>query len=346
MFHFENIAYFYLLFLVPVVIGLFVGAIWQTRQMRAHFGHLLGLERLAPAISTYKRPLKFGLLLGAFLLLIVALANPRMGNTTQSVERQGIDVYLALDISRSMWAEDVKPNRMERARQFAQKLVDELRGDRVGLLVFAGHPYLQMPLTTDYAAAISFIQIASPKLDVTQGTAIESAIEQVVNITQKEGQEKQRAIIVITDGENHETNAPQAAQTAKEEGVTTFVVGIGTETGAPIPVKEGRIAQFQRDKQGNVVQSKMNTPLLKEIAQMGGGKFYKANQKVDLVLARIRNELSKLERSSFEQQEFDVYETYYQYFVALALLLLIIEFFISYRKSTWKIAAKDGVTVP
>ena len=126
MFHFENTAYFYLLFLLPVAIGLFVGAVWQTRQMRAHFGDLLGLERLAPNISTYKRPLKFTLLLVAFVLLVIALANPRMGNTTQSVEREGVDVYLALDISRSMWAEDVKPNRMERARQFAQKLVNEL----------------------------------------------------------------------------------------------------------------------------------------------------------------------------------------------------------------------------
>lgn len=335
MFHFENTSYFYLLFLLPVAIGLFVGAIWQTRQMRAHFGHLLGLERLAPHISTYKRPIKFSLLLVAFVVLVIALANPRMGNATQSVEREGIDVYIALDISRSMWAEDVKPNRMERARQFAQKLVNELRGDRIGLIVFAGYPYLQMPLTTDYAAATSFIQIASPRLDVTQGTAIETAIEKVVEISQKEGQEKQRAIIVVTDGENHETNAPQAALNAKDQGVTTFVVGIGTETGAPIPVKEGRFAQFQRDQQGNVVQSKMNTPLLKEIAQKGGGEFYKANQKVDLVLARLSNELSKLERSSFEQQEFDIYETYYQYFVALALLLLLAEFLISYRKSRW-----------
>ncbi len=335
MFHFEQTAYFYLLFLLPIAIALFVGALWQTQQMRAHFGHLLGLERLAPNISKYKRPLKFTLLLLAFTLLVVALANPRMGNTTQSVEREGVDVYIALDISRSMWAQDVKPNRMERARQFAQKLVQELRGDRIGLIVFAGYPYLQMPLTTDYAAATSFIQIASPKLDVSQGTAIESAIDQVVEISAKEGQEKQRAIVVITDGENHEITAPQAAQNAKEKDITTFVIGIGTEAGAPIPVQEGRIAQFQRDQQGNVVQSKMNTPLLKEIAQKGGGTFYKANQKVDLVLARLRQQLSKLERSSFEQQEFDIYETYYQYFVAVALLFLLIEFTISYRKNKW-----------
>jgi Ca-activated chloride channel family protein len=335
MFHFENTTYFYLLLLVPVAIGLFVGALWQTRQLRAHFGDLLGLERLAPDISTYKRPFKFGLLLLAFVFLVLAMANPRMGNTTQSVEREGIDVYIALDISRSMWARDVKPDRMERARQFAQKLVNELRGDRVGLIVFAGYPYLQMPLTTDYAAATSFIQIASPKLDVSQGTAIELAINQVLDISAKENQEKQRAIIIITDGENHETQAPQAAQTAKEQGVTTFVVGIGTEAGAPIPLQDSRYAQFQRDEQNNIVQSKMNTPLLQQIAQKGGGKFYKANQKSDLVIARLVKELSKLERSSFEQQEFDVYETYYQYFVAVALLLLILEFTISYRKSKW-----------
>lgn len=335
MFHFEQANYFYLLLCIPVLIALFVAITVHNNKLRAHFGALIGLERLAPDISRIKGPLKFGLLMLAIAFLVVAMANPRMGNKTQSVKREGVDIYIALDVSRSMWAEDIKPNRMERARQFAQKLVKAVRGDRVGLILFAGHPYLQMPLTTDYAAAQLFVQTASPKLDITQGTAIESAIDMVVELGEKEEQKKQRALIVITDGENHELGAVETAKNAKEKGVTTFVVGIGTESGAPIPIKDAGYAQFQLDKSGQVVQSKMNTDLIKRIAISGGGSFYKANSGADLVIAKLVNKMSKLEKTEFEQQDFDVYESYFQIFVAIALLLLILEFFVSYRKSKW-----------
>lgn len=335
MFHFEQANYFYLLLCIPVLVALFVAITRHNNKLRAHFGALIGLERLAPNISRLKGPLKFGLMMLALAFLVVAMANPRMGNKTQSVKREGVDIFIALDISRSMWAEDIKPNRMERARQFAQKLVKAVRGDRVGLILFAGHPYLQMPLTTDYAAAQLFVQTASPKLDITQGTAIESAIDMVVELGEKEEQKKQRALIVITDGENHELEAVETAKNAKSKGVTTFVVGIGTESGAPIPIKDAGYAQFQLDKAGQIVQSKMNVDLIKRIAISGGGNFYKANSNADLVIAKLVDRISKLEKTSFEQQEFDVYESYFQIFVALALLLLILEFFISYRKSKW-----------
>ncbi|WMX15335.1 MULTISPECIES: VWA domain-containing protein [unclassified Aureispira] len=335
MLHFEQPNYFYLLLCIPVLIALFVGITLHNNQLREHFGALIGLERLAPNISRIKGPLKFGILMLAMAFLVVAMANPRMGNKTQSVKREGVDIFIAMDISRSMWAEDVKPNRMERARQFAQKLVKAVRGDRVGLILFAGHPYLQMPLTTDYAAAQLFVQTASPKLDITQGTAIESAIDMVVELGRKEEQKKQRALIVITDGENHELNAVETAKEAKTNGVTTFVVGVGTESGAPIPIKDAGYAQFQLDKDGQIVQSKMNTDLIKKIALSGGGNFYKANSNPDLIIAKLVNKMAKLEKTEFEQQEFDVYESYFQIFVAIALGLLILEFFITYRKSKW-----------
>lgn len=335
MLHFEQPAYFYLLLCVPVLIGLFIAVTLHNQKLRKNFGELLGLERLAPNISKIKRPLKFAILMVVFVFLVVALANPRMGNKTQSVKREGVDVFIALDVSRSMWAQDIKPNRMERARQFAQKLITAVRGDRVGLILFAGHPYLQMPLTTDYAAAQLFVRTASPKLDITQGTAIESAIDLVVEIGNKDEKKKQRALIVITDGENHEENAVDAAKTAKAAGVTTFIVGTGTETGAPIPIQTNGRSEFQLDNAGQIVQSKMNTPLIKEIASAGGGAFYKANDNSDAVVNRLRNKMSKLDKTEFEQQDFDVFETYFQYFVAIALILLVLEFFISYRKSPW-----------
>lgn len=335
MFHFEQANYFYLLLCIPVLIALFVAITLHNNKLREHFGALIGLERLAPNISRIKGPVKFGMMMLALAFLVVAMANPRMGNKTQSVKREGVDIFIALDVSRSMWAEDIKPSRMERARQFAQKLVKAVRGDRVGLILFAGHPYLQMPLTTDYAAAQLFVQTASPKLDITQGTAIESAIDMVVELGEKEEQKKQRALIVITDGENHELDAVETAKDAKSKGVTTFVIGIGTETGAPIPIKDAGYAQFQLDKAGQIVQSKMNTDLIKRIAVSGGGNFYKANSNPDLVIAKLVDKMSKLEKTKFEQQEFDVYESYFQIFVAIALVLLIAEFFISYRKSKW-----------
>jgi Ca-activated chloride channel family protein len=335
MFHFEQPYYFYLFLCIPVLIALFVAITIHNNKLREHFGALIGLERLAPNISRIKGSLKFGLMMLAFAFLVVAMANPRMGNKTQSVKREGVDIYIALDISRSMWAEDIKPNRMERARQFAQKLVKAVRGDRVGLILFAGHPYLQMPLTTDYAAAQLFVQTSSPKLDITQGTAIESAIDMVVELGEKEEQKKQRALIVITDGENHELEAIETAKEAKLKGVTTYVIGIGTESGAPIPIKDAGYTQFQLDKSGQVVQSKMNTDLIKKIAISGGGNFYKANSNADLVIAKLVNKMSKLEKTEFEQQEFDVYESYFQIFVAIALLLLVLEFFVGYRKSKW-----------
>ncbi|BDS14778.1 vWA domain-containing protein [Aureispira anguillae] len=335
MFHFEQPNYFYLLFCIPVLIALFIAITLHNNKLREHFGALLGLERLAPNISRLKRPLKFGIIMFAFAFLVIAMANPRLGNKTQSVKREGVDIFIALDVSRSMWAEDLKPNRMERARQFAQKLVTAVRGDRVGLILFAGHPYLQMPLTTDYAAAQLFIQTASPKLDITQGTAIESAIDLVVELGAKEEEKKQRALVVITDGENHELNAVDAAKAAKAQGVTTFIIGVGTENGAPIPIKNSGRSEFQLDKSGQVVHSKMNTDLIKNIAASGGGNFYDASTSVDAIIARLEHKMSKLEKTEFEQQDFDVYETYFQIFVAFALILLIVEFFISYRKSKW-----------
>ena len=334
MLHLEQIQYLWLLLGIPVFIGLFVAVRLQIRKQREAFGDLLGLERLAPKISTQKRPLKFALIVSAFAFLVIALANPRAGNKTQSIKRQGIDVYIAMDVSRSMWAEDLKPNRMERARQFAQKLISSLRGDRIGLILFAGQSFLQMPLTVDYAAAEMFVRTASPELDITQGTAIESAIDLVTDISAKEEKEKQRALVVITDGENHDPAAVTAAQNALGIGIRTFLVGAGTEAGAPIPVQERGRRQYKLDKQGQVVQSKMNSSLLQEIATAGGGIILDIND-VDRSIARLRAQLSTIEKSEFEQQDFDVFETYYQYFVIVAILLLIAEFMIGYQRNQW-----------
>lgn len=334
MLHLEQPQYLWLLLGIPIFVVLFILVTKQIQKNRAHFGALLGLERLAPHISTQKRPFKFGLLLLAFLFLVIGLANPRMGNKTQSIKRQGVDVFIAMDISRSMWAQDLKPNRMERARQFAQKLVQALRGDRVGLILFAGQAYLQMPLTVDYAAAEMFVRTASPDLEITQGTAIEEAINLVAELGKDEENKKQRAIVVLTDGENHDPAAVTAANEAKEMGITTFLVGAGTEGGAPIPISNRGRRQFKLDKEGQIVQSKMNTTLLQAIATAGGGSVLDITQP-DRAIGKLRQQFSKLEKSEFEQQNFDVFETYFQYFIAIAFFILLAEFFVDYRKNKW-----------
>ncbi len=334
MLHFEHPEYLWLLLSIPLLAALFFAVSRQIQQQRASFGALLGLERLAPSLSIKKRPLKFALVLVAFASLIIGIANPRMGNKTQTVKRSGVDVYIALDVSRSMWAEDIKPNRMERARQFAQKLVEAMRGDRIGLIFFAGQAYLQMPLTVDYAAASMFVRTADPDLYITQGTAIKEAIDYIVNLNAKSEQQKQQALVVITDGENHESEAVNSAKIAKEKGLTTYIVGAGTEAGAPIPITEMGRNQYKLDENGQVVQSKMNLDMLKQIATAGGGRVLDINYP-EKALALLQNDLSKLEKSEFEQHNFDVFETYYQYFVAFAILLLIAEFMISFRRSNW-----------
>ncbi len=334
MLHLENQSYLWLLLCIPVLVALFIGVNIQIKKQRKAFGDLLGLERLAPNMSTQKRPLKFSLIMIALLFLIIAFANPRMGNKTEKVKRAGIDVFVALDISRSMWATDLKPNRMEKARQFALKLIRSLRGDRIGLVFFAGQSYLQTPLTTDYSAAEMFVRTADPSIDITQGTSIGSAIDLVSELSRKEKKKKQRAIIVITDGENHEEAAISAATAAADKGIYTFMVGAGTAKGSPIPVIRNGRQQFKIDKAGQIVQSKMNKELLQQIAKAGNGVVLDINNP-DLAIAQLKSKLSKLEKSEFEQQSFDVYESYYQYFVALAILLLIIEFMLGYRKNKW-----------
>jgi Ca-activated chloride channel family protein len=334
MIHFEQAGYLYLFFAVPILVSLFVWLTFQNKKLRKQFGALIGLERLAPELSTTKRPLKFGLILVAFCFLVVALANPRMGNKTEKIKRSGVDVYVALDISKSMWAEDIMPNRMIRAKQFTEKFIDAVRGDRVGLILFAGNPYLQIPLTTDYSAAQLFVQMADPKLDITQGTAIEKAIDMVVELGNKRSEKKQQALVIVTDGENHEQGAIEAAKAASAKGVTTYIVGIGTEQGAPIPLKLRNGRQFQLDKSGQVVQSKMNAGLLRDIASASGGRFYNIKNG-DGIIDRLKSNFSKLEQSEFEEQQFDVYESYYYYFAAIALFLLIAEFLIGYRKNKW-----------
>ncbi|MEL6866388.1 MAG: VWA domain-containing protein, partial [Bacteroidota bacterium] len=243
------------------------------------------------------------------------------------------DVFIALDISQSMLAEDILPNRLERAKQFAQKLVNELKGERIGLLLFAGNAYLQMPLTTDYAAAMLFLRSANTRMAPTQGTAISDAID-LAERSFEEDNKHHKAIIVITDGENHEPDAIERATQARTNGLLIYTVGVGSAKGAVIPTVVGNRRDVKRDRTGNPVTTKLNEATLADIAKAGEGKYYNMVEG-DQVFTALREGIDRLEKREIEQRSFSEFESYFQYFIGLALLLLLIEFLTSYRKSRW-----------
>ena len=331
MFRFEYPDHLYYLLGLPLLIGLFVLVyLWRQRAWtRLGEAHLL--ERLAPERATYKHRTKWVLFTLALLLLVVAWANPQWGTKTETVMQESADVFLALDISESMLAEDISPNRMERAKRFAQELVERLRGDRIGVIIFAGNAYLQLPLTNDYSAVQLFLKSASPSMAPSQGTAIGEAIELAArSFDETEG--GNQALVLITDGENHEGDAPELAESAAAAGRQIYTVGVGTERGAAIPVVFGGQRDFKRDQSGQVVQSRLNPAMLTDLAQRGGGAYFPLDNNAATADA-LESRIDRLERRAVEQRSFSEYASYFQYFLALGILLLIIEFALSYRRN-------------
>lgn len=334
MFHFENNYIFVFLILVPIFIGIFMAANLQLAHLRAKIATNEFFAKLAPRFDWARRKLKFGLVTAAVAFLVIALANPRAGIRTQKARLQSVDMYVALDVSKSMWAQDVAPNRMERARQFALKLLNEMIGKRIAVIAFAGDATLEVPLTTDYAAAEIQIRNANPADEPLQGTAMEEAIELVARAQEREKKPSQKALVFITDGENHEDVARTKAEFAASKGVVTYIVGIGTETGAPIPVNSDAYAGFQLDKEGKVVQSKMNKSLMVNIATASGGEFFDLNAVgADNTVANLKKSFATLQASEFEQRAFDDYDTYFYIFALIALALLVIDFALPYAKN-------------
>ncbi len=289
------------------------------------------MQRVAPYASANKHFLKFGLVTFALLFLIIGYANPQWAGKRQKIQSKGVDVFIAIDISNSMLAEDVKPSRMERAQRFAQNLVNELKGERIGTIIFAGSAYLQMPLTTDYAAAQMFVKSANPNLAPSQGTAIEEAID-LAERNFEEDSKHHKSMIIISDGENHEPEAIQRAKEANQNGLLIYTVGVGTEAGGLIPVIENGRRAFKKDKTGTTVKTTLNEQMLRDLADAGRGEYYNLNSGNQIVTA-IKKRIDKIEKRELEHQSFTDYESYFQYFIGFGLLLLVIDFLIGFRKS-------------
>ncbi len=330
MFRFAQIEYLWLLLLIPVVVAAYVYITQRKRKQLEAFGDKELLQELMPNASRIRPNVRFALELTALALLIIALAQPQYGTKEETIKREGIEVMMALDISNSMLAEDVAPNRLERAKQLLSKLVDQMTDDKVGLVVFAGEAFVQLPITADYVSAKMFLQNIQPDLIKTQGTALGAALNTSVRAFGTNESEASRLIILITDGENHEDDALAAAKAAKEKGIQVLVVGIGKPEGSPIPIPG--TSNFRKDRQGNVVVSKLNEEMCKEIAAAGGGIYVRCDN-TNTAMRAIENEVEKLATAEIETKVLTDYNEQYQSFVLLALLLLCIDFFIFTRKN-------------
>lgn len=331
MFRFEYADHLWAFVALPVLI-LFFALMWYARKrLLAQLGEQALVRQLMPEISRYKHPVKFTLLLLALSCLIIAWANPQFGSKREKVKRKSVDVFIALDISRSMLAEDLRPSRLERAKQFAVKLVEELKGERIGLILFAGNAYLQTPLTTDYSAVLMFLRSANPKLAPTQGTAIGEAVD-LAEQSFEENNKQHKVMVVISDGENHDEESIQRTTEAHDNGLLLYTVGVGTAEGGFIPIEENGRSEFKRDRSGNPVRTRIDESMLRQVAEAGGGVYFNLSQG-DNIADVVRNKIDGMEKREFEQRSFSEYESYFQYFILAALLLLLIEFVLSFRKS-------------
>ncbi len=332
MFQFANPDYLFALILLPVVGVVFLLARNARKKALRSFGESKLIEGLMPEASNTRPWFKLVLFETALMLIIIGAAGPQFGTKLKEVKREGIELVIALDVSNSMLAEDIAPNRLENAKRAISKLVDRLHSDKIALIVFAGDAFVQLPMTTDYSAAKMFLSTISPKLVSNQGTAIGSAIDLAMK-SFSPGEEKNKAIVILTDGENHEENAVEMASAASERGISVYTIGMGLKKGAPIPVynKYGQ-KDYRTDKQGNVVISKLDETMLNKIAVAGGGKSIRANN-TKTGLNALFDELKKMDKVEMDTKVYSEYEEQYQYFIGFGLLILFIEFFILYRKN-------------
>ncbi len=329
MFRFANPQYLWLLAAVPAFVLLFWMAARNRRRRLARFGCEETICELMPEVSQGRIVLKFIVFCSAFSLLVLAAAQPQFGSKLREERSQGIEMMLVVDVSNSMLAEDFEPNRLERTKYAIGKLFEGLQQDRVGLVVFAGEPKVQLPITSDYRMAKAFARRIDPSLVSVQGTAVGKALEQaLLAFPGDDGEAHSRVVVLITDGENHEDDALAVARRAAEAGVRIYTIGIGTPEGAPIEID----GEFIRDEKGDMVVSKLNEEMLSQIADLTGGAYVRAT-KQSIGLDEIVKSIAAMEQSERAALRFEEYDEQYQWFVAVALLLLLGEFLLFDRRN-------------
>ena len=328
MLRFEDPSYLCLLWLIPVLVLVrLVG--WRRRKAKLkRLGDPELLKQLMPNISKYRPTVKFVLMLAALALLIVMVARPQMGSKISHDKRHGIETIICLDISNSMLAQDVAPSRLDKSKMLIENLVDNFNNDKIGLIVFAGDAYVQLPITSDYVSAKMFLQNINPSLIQTQGTNIGEAIA-LASKSFSQQENVGRAIIVITDGENHEEGAQEAAAAANKQGVNVFILGIGNPQGAPIPMGDG---SYLKDHSGNTVMTALNEQMCRELAQAGKGEYIHVDNTSDAE-RKLNDDITKLQKGDVTSVVYSAYDEQFQAVGILVILLLIIEICINEIKN-------------
>ncbi|WP_163712309.1 VWA domain-containing protein [Mangrovibacterium lignilyticum] len=333
MFRFAHIEYLYALVIIPILIIIFSIIRIRRQKALARFGEKEIIDQLMPNVSTARPTIKFMLWMLALASIIFAVAQPQFGSKLKTEKRKGVELIIALDVSNSMMAEDIQPNRLERAKRAISRLVDNLDDDKIGLIVFAGDAYTQLPITTDFSSAKLFLNSVNTSIVPRQGTAIGAAINLAASSFSPQF-EGNKAIIIITDGENHEDDAIGAATAAAQQGIIVHTIGMGLPQGAPIPVLNNGQKDFRKDKNGQVVVTKLDEQMLQQIAAAGNGVYVRANN-AQVGLNTLFNEINKMEGAEMESVVYAEYAEQYQWFIALALFFLLLDYLILERKNKY-----------
>ena len=334
MYQLEEQFWFWTLLVIPFILMLFgLTFLWRKRVQRKFADSPL-LNKLSPNRSVFKSLLKIAVVCAGFACLSVALVNPKIGTKLETVKREGVDIVFAVDVSKSMLAEDVAPNRLEKAKQLVTQIINNLASDRVGIIAYAGKAFPQLPITTDYASAKMFLQGMNTEMLSSQGTAIDEAIQLARNYYDDEDQTN-RVLIIISDGEDHNNIAVETAEAASDEGIKIFTIGVGEAKGAPIPIKRNNIVlNYKKDSQGETVITKLNEVTLQEIADEGDGEYINGRNTMEVV-EEIREILNQMDKKEFEAKQFADFKDQYQWFLGLGIFLLFLDIFFLERKTAW-----------
>ena len=334
MYQLEEKIWFWALLIIPVLFLMFLILQLWRRNIQRKFADKNLLKRLSPNQSTFKSVLKIIVLSLAFTCLAIALVNPKIGTKLETVKREGVDIVFALDVSKSMLAEDIAPNRLDKAKQLVTQIINNLASDRIGIIAYAGKAFPQLPITTDYAAAKMFLQNMNTDMLSSQGTAINEAITLAKTYYDDEEQTN-RVLIIISDGEDHSDSASDVAEEASEEGIRIFTIGVGDVKGGPIPIKRnGIVLNYKKDKNGETVITKLNEETLQNIAEEANGAYINGKNTSDVVES-IRDILNKMDKKEFEAKQFADYKDQFQWFLALGIFFLFMDIFLLERKTGW-----------
>ena len=333
MYKIEEPIYFYLFGAIPVIVLIFLLMSWWKKRTQRKFASRSLLLKLAPNISVFKSVLKLVFFIISISFLILALVNPKMGTKLKTVKREGVDVVFALDVSRSMLAEDIAPNRLEKSKQIISKIIDKLGSDRVGIIIYAGNAYPLLPITTDHAAAKMFLQNASPDLVSSQGTAINEALN-LAKTYYNNDEQTNRFLIIISDGEDHQEETKQVAKNIADEGVKVYTIGVGTEKGGPIPLKiNGSLIGYKKYK-GETVITQRKPEVLQAIADASSGKYIDGN-KTEKPVKTIEDVIGNAQKTEFETKQFSDYKDQFQWFLGIGILFLLLDIFLLNKKTKW-----------